>query len=286
MLRRAADGTLRPAAEEANIADIWAEQKRIRLQQAIEDDKRRKLKQQQRRERKLLGRAVTIQKSATEGGQAKEKEIEIRLSLPKFHMPNWDDVEDFLARVELPKFKKKHTVLASCSAGVIVLALVALAVFGGRHNSHPGGKTAHGNTAKASVLSASQQPHNNSPQYNTLLPKGKTIGQLGGWGRVSPPENNPVYAYADKIEGMAVTVSEQPLPDDYIASPQSHISGLAKQFNATKQLMTPTDAYAYIGTSVQSAQSVVAGKQGLLILIHSTQPIHESSWVAYLDSLQ
>ena len=38
MLRRAADGRLRSAGEERDIADIWAEQERLRLKQAIEEE--------------------------------------------------------------------------------------------------------------------------------------------------------------------------------------------------------------------------------------------------------
>jgi hypothetical protein len=38
-----------------------------------------------------------------------------------------------------------------------------------------------------------------TPEYTTVLPANKNIGELGGWTRVSPPDRNPVFAYIDKI---------------------------------------------------------------------------------------
>src|SRR5437868_13763575 len=88
MLRRAADGRLRSAGEERDIADIWAEQERLRLKQAIEEDRRREerraLKRQRREQRKQLGWRAARQ--AAKGKQAaapdSAEEIELRRSLP------------------------------------------------------------------------------------------------------------------------------------------------------------------------------------------------------------
>ena len=109
---------------------------------------------------------------------------------------------------------------------------------------------------------------------------------MGGWGRVSPKASDPVYAYGDRIDGISITVSEQPLPDDFTSDPNAKIAALAKQFNATKMLITNSDSVGYVGTSVQGVQSIVATKQGLLILIRSVQPITDTQWGTYLNTLQ
>jgi hypothetical protein len=67
-LRRSADGRLKPASSEADIADIWADQKRIQLKEAVDAQQRKALKKQRRRERKA-------------------QEIEIRLHLPQLPSP-------------------------------------------------------------------------------------------------------------------------------------------------------------------------------------------------------
>ncbi|HSW98758.1 MAG TPA: hypothetical protein VLF71_02890 [Candidatus Saccharimonadales bacterium] len=289
MLRRSADGRLRPASEERDIADIWADQKRLRLKQAIEEDNRRKArraeKQRRREQRKQLGwRAARAhaREQVAQPGSGGSKEIEIRLSLPSFrklHIPSWDDVEDFLANLDVPVLGRRHAVYAGCVVSAIVLLFLAPAAF---RSPKPAPK-ASASPPKVAVLGT--QPHIDQPPYATILPAGKTAQQLGGWGRVSPKTSDPVYAYADILKGIGITVSEQPLPDEFALSPQSRVTDLAKQFNATKALTTKAGTVAYIGTSTQGIQSIVATKQQLLILIRSEQTVPDTDWAAYLDSL-
>ena len=47
-------------------------------------------------------------------------------------------------------------------------------------------------------------------EYQTVVPKDKSIQQLGGWQRVSPPNATPVFAYGDTIDGVKISVSQQP----------------------------------------------------------------------------
>ena len=47
-----------------------------------------------------------------------------------------------------------------------------------------------------------------TPSYDTLLPENKSIDQLGGWTRISPPDRNPVYAYTDQIGSTKIIVSQ------------------------------------------------------------------------------
>lgn len=117
-------------------------------------------------------------------------------------------------------------------------------------------------------------------EYQTILPAGKTITELGGWRRVSPPEGEAVYAYTDVIDGITVSVSQQPLP-----STQSNLSDIAKNLNATTKL-NGADVDAYYGTNSNGPQSVVFAKNYLLILIKSSDTISDASWINYIKTLR
>jgi len=122
------------------------------------------------------------------------------------------------------------------------------------------------------------------PRYETVLPSGKTIGELNGWQRVSPPESDPVYAYLDTIEGISISVSEQPLPESFKAATADKVAELAKQYSATTTLEAG-ETKIYIGTSAKGPQSVIFTKKGLLILIKSQEKVSDKAWTTYVQSL-
>lgn len=125
----------------------------------------------------------------------------------------------------------------------------------------------------------------NSPQYQTLIPEGKTADDLGGWKRISPPENDPVFAYTDKIDGVPISVSEQPLPKAFLRDIEGQVGELAKRFNASTKLSVGGTT-VYIGTSTKGPQSVIFSKKSLLVLIKSEKTIKDTSWTNYVSSLK
>jgi len=135
--------------------------------------------------------------------------------------------------------------------------------------------------AQTGVLNSQTQ----QPDYNTLLPEGKTIAQLGGWGRVSPPGKDPVYAFSDTVEGVHVTVSQQPLPDSFKADVAASTAQLAQQYSATEKLAV-NGTTAYLGTSSKGPQSVILAEYGLLILMKSDTKLTNQQWVGYIYTLQ
>jgi len=124
-----------------------------------------------------------------------------------------------------------------------------------------------------------------TPTYSTVLPSGTTISKLGGWTRVSPETSDPVYAYVDKINGVSISISEQPLPDDFKSNPSSKVEKLATGFNADAKI-TVSGTTAYIGTSSDGAQSVILYKKSTLILIKSVARISNNDWANYINSLK
>jgi hypothetical protein len=153
---------------------------------------------------------------------------------------------------------------------IILLAIVCLSI-GIIVSLHHSSTTA----PKASIV---------APSYQTILPKGKTITELGGWARVSPTDSTPVYAYIDTIETVSVSVSEQPLPSSFKNNTSDQVATLAKAYNASDKL-SADGTEVYIGTSAKGPQSVIFTKKNLLILIKSEKEINNTAWSTYVTSL-
>lgn len=294
-LARGSDGRLRPA-DEADIGDLWAEQQRIRLHEAIEADKRKVEKKRKRTQdglfglkkaKKVLPRALPRAKVKTTAKPAKPKtapstepaptadvkEVIVSLSLPKLKLPKLT-----VPRVRLPfAVSKKRLIIG----GVLLAAF--LASFMLYPKSQDGQSDAKDKSSAKSAASASLK--HGKPSYDTILPKGKRIDDLGGWARVSPPNTEPVYAYADAIDHVTITVSQQPLPKSFKPEVATHVADLAKQFTANEKI-TAGDVTAYVGTSIKGPQSVIFSKDDLLILIKSTGKLTNDQWSGYISTLQ
>lgn len=123
-----------------------------------------------------------------------------------------------------------------------------------------------------------------TPSYATITPNGSPVSELGGWKRVSPSDSNPVFAYTDSIDGVSVSVSQQPLPSSFKDNQSSKVAELAKSYNASNKLDADGTS-VYIGDSAKGPQSVIFTKNDLLVLIKSQQRVSNESWVRYIKSL-
>lgn len=165
------------------------------------------------------------------------------------------------------RFQKKSIIVTGSIILLLVIAgIITLVV---THRSTP-------NTAQTII---------ENPGYSTILPAGQTIVKLGGWVRVSPEKSEAVYAYNDTIDGVKVSVSEQPLPASFKSDIDSHIADLAKSYNATDSV-NAKGTTVYIGTNSEGPQSVIFTKNDLLILIKSEKQIKNATWSSYVASLQ
>ena len=102
--------------------------------------------------------------------------------------------------------------------------------------------------------------------------------------RVSPPESDPVFAYNDTIENVAIIVSQQPLPKDFKGHVDESVEKVAKDFEATTKLQAD-DTTIWVGTSAKGPQSVVLTKNNLLILIKSQKKVSDQAWKDYVKAL-
>lgn len=165
------------------------------------------------------------------------------------------------ARRVLPKNKKRAVILGVAAAACIAAGIATYVA------THP------------------PRPKVTSPTYDTVLPQNKSISALGGWKRVSPPDKEPVFAYADTIGGVAISVSQQPLPKGFSKNTDSQVAELASKFNATEKLEAGTTK-AYVGTSAKGPQSVIFAKGNVLVLIKSQKKISNAAWAQYISALK
>jgi hypothetical protein len=123
-----------------------------------------------------------------------------------------------------------------------------------------------------------------TPDYKTLLPAGKTDKQLGGWTRVSPKDRDPVYAYTDRLDSIAIIVSQQPVPDDFKSNP-AKLQQFAEDYGARDEI-DAGGVKVYAGTSANGPESVIFVKNGLLVLIKTDQAVNRNSLIDYIKQLQ
>ena len=178
-----------------------------------------------------------------------------------------------------------RTVIVLVTLGTIVVALLII-------DRHLKWKSTSDNSVAAQTITSSLPVFNSPtlvtdlPNYTTILPEGKTINELGGWKRVSPTGDDPVYSFADKIGTIAVSVSEQPLPKNLQTNTPEAIAQLAQSSNAAYGKFSIGVTEVYIGASVNGQESLIFTKSNLLILITSDQIIDNSKWLAYISSFQ
>lgn len=204
----------------------------------------------------------------------KSHTIEVKLTVPKI---GWLEK---LAKNTLRQLHKKRLLVSVAAAAVIALVIIAVFVIPKATQQAAGAP----DTAQQVVVSE-QDRTATVPFYETLLPVGKSIEQLGGWTRVSPPDRNAVFAFMDHIDQDRIVVSQQPLPEDFKEDTEAQVEQLAKGYKATEKI-TVDGMTVYIAKSAKGPQSVVFAKKGLLVLIRSSVTISNDRWISYIDSLQ
>lgn len=161
--------------------------------------------------------------------------------------------------------------------GVLVVSLGAWMML--RQDS-PAVVTSGGDTSDEKILG------NQKPEFDTILPQGKSIESLGGWSRVSPPDRDPTFAYVDLLDDKDISVSQQLVPSAISDDPAGGVQSVAYDFNAKDRSVASDGTIFYIGTSSKGPQSIIFIKNDLLILIKSSASIDKQIWSEYIASLQ
>jgi len=142
----------------------------------------------------------------------------------------------------------------------------------------------HNNMTSKNTPSAKITLAKGTPNFDTILPDGKSSNDVGGWTRVSPPTSNAVYAYVDKIGTIQISVSEQPLPDNFKTNSENQIQQLAEAQGASEKI-TLGSVTIHIGTYDGGLQRAIFTKDNLLVLITSNNTVSNNQWASYVNSL-
>lgn len=123
------------------------------------------------------------------------------------------------------------------------------------------------------------------PFFETLIPTGKSIEQLGGWTRISPPDKNAVFAYTDSIDNNRIVVGQQPLPEDFKEDTENQLEALTKSYKNSEKI-TSNGITIFLATSAKGPQAIIFVKKGLLVNIRSGVTITQDKWINYVNSLE
>lgn len=214
----------------------------------------------------------TRNKKQKAGRQTKTKTVEIKITLPSF--PRWPGAKQFAANI---KGASRRSLVIGLVCLIAILASTSVVLSGSK--DHPAA------AADASPSNKTPQLTRGTPKYATVLPAGKTIQQLGGWARVSPPNRDPVYAYADRIGTTRIDVSEQPLPAKFIGDTDNQVAQLAKNFNANEKFAVKGSTI-FVAKQSDGSQSLIFSRSNLLIFITSGFTLSNNQWAAYVASLK
>lgn len=200
------------------------------------------------------------------------KTIEIKITLPALSSLS---VRALNNRIKSWPARTRRLRLAG--GALVLVLLVGLAVFFGQRGD------SSASAANGDVKTLPALTHANPP-YATILPAGKTIGDLGGWVRIPRAKGDAAYVYYDRLAGVPIRVSEQPLPASFKADTAASVAQLAQNSNANEKL-SAGGTTTYIEDTSDGEQFVILAKSGLLILINSGSRVSTSDWAKYVSSL-
>lgn len=189
------------------------------------------------------------------------------------------------SKLILPKFSKPQRIRRiplSKKNVMIVLAVVSLALLSATYYFSQNHRIII-NKDKGNMPYKTTKLETGTPSYSTITPN----RQKTTWTKISPPgSDTSIYAYVDKIGDVSISVTEQPLPDEFKTDTAYKIEKLAKNYDANIKL-TAENTVIYVGTSVRdSIQSVILTKGNLLIMIKSKNIVSNQDWVNYINSME
>lgn len=121
--------------------------------------------------------------------------------------------------------------------------------------------------------------------FDMIFPSGKSAADFKTV-RVSPPENDPAYAYVDMLSGVPLNISQQQVPDSIRGDITAGLKDLAASFNAN-DIIRVDDYVVYYGYSESAGgvQSLIFIKNDLLVFISSPTNMSDDVWANYVSRL-
>lgn len=213
----------------------------------------------------------------------KKVNVSINLTIPDIRLDKLKQLAEntrlkqatdrLLSGVKSVRPSRRQLVIGGAACLVLITSFTGLKALGGRKND----------SGKVDVATGVLGDAAREPEFETVLPDGNKDATLSD--RFAYDAEKKVASFTDKINGVPITVSQQPLPPNFQEDPDGQVEKLAKNFNATKKISANGET-AYLGTSAQGPQSLVMRKSNLLVFIFSEQEISEQIWGEYIARLE
>lgn len=195
--------------------------------------------------------------------------VSLNLTLPAI---NYQKILDnpLVAKIRLINIPRKQAIAGGAACLVIVSSFTAIRAFTGKDNK--------GVEVDTAVLGQSA-----SPEYQPVLPNGGEDSTTSK--KVLYDPGKKMASYTDTINGIPITVSQQPLPEQFNDDPDAGVRKLAENFSANT-VIKAGGLTGYLGTSAKGPQSMVLKKRSMLIFIFSDKTIPTEAWGQYIASLE
>lgn len=194
---------------------------------------------------------------AAKSKKTDEGDIAINIHLPQFKLP------------KLKKVTPNWRYMRWAAIAVVVLGLLV----GGNAWLHRSNEV-----AKLAKQSGTEQP-----TYAPLKPSESDEGAVESSAVYNAKQQ--LYKYNDTYLGSALTVSQQPLPDDIKANPDKLAKIAESSIGATDSFDT-ANGKVYIATSEGGYQRLVLVHRQLLLFITSPKELEITDWVTYVQALE
>lgn len=119
-----------------------------------------------------------------------------------------------------------------------------------------------------------------TPEFEAVVPSNKKEVE-----RKYDPQRR-VLSYSDTVNGVAITVSQQQLPEAFKLDPQGSVKTMAEKFNATTPLDAGDGVIAYVGKSANGPQSIIFQKDSVLIFMYAAKELDKESIISYIKILE
>lgn len=233
--------------DDDDIFGIWKKQKAIKRQQKAEQSAIKAAKKAAKEQSKATG----------------VKRIDISLSVPSA-----SKLKKRAKRLYNPDYKKQYIVVAA-------LLVIPIAVLTGGVLIH----SLKGSDKKTDVL-GTQTTADAKPDFSVLKPMATGTEATS----IRYDGTKKVASYNDVLDTVPITISQQPLPDNFKSDPTAKVEEFAKQINATDKISTG-DVTAFSGVSAKGPQTVVFTKNDLLIFIYADKKIDTLKWSKYIEGM-
>lgn len=199
--------------------------------------------------------------------------ITVQFQIPRLRYPNIATLKVLFSRFSV---SKKHIITTTVGATILVLFLVIPPFFIKKTGQN--------------VQKDLQTSSDNKPAYAPLVPSvqdgsssSSTTGDIVKE-TAHYDATKQLYQFKDTYKGIALVVSEQPLPDGVKSNPD-RLKNIADSIGASESVDT-IDGKLYASPSEKAtSQRVVYASKQLLIFITASGVLKHADWVAYVQSL-